>query len=128
MAAGAAAGDDGAGMAGRRQAVAQGVERCQALVRRAPALGEVHDVLHLTGIALQALEDEARPGGDDPGEGERAVGVEDAGTLLADVSVHEDDEDASGRPGCRPQDSSAFALFAPQTGRTPCRTRGGTTY
>src|SRR3546814_18401093 len=33
MAAGAAAGDDGAGMAGRRQAVAQGVESCQALVR-----------------------------------------------------------------------------------------------
>src|SRR3546814_5099402 len=89
MAAGAAAGDDGAGMAGRRQAVAQGVERCQALVRRAPALGEVHDVLHLTGIALQALEDEARLGGDDPGEGERAFGVEDAGTLLADVSVDE---------------------------------------
>src|SRR3546814_11579914 len=89
MAAGAAAGDDGAGMAGRRQAVAQGVERCQALVRRAPALGEVHDVLHLTGIALQALEDEARLGGDDPGEGERAFGVEDAGTLLADCRSEE---------------------------------------
>src|SRR3546814_14723288 len=70
----------------------------------------VHDVLHLTGIALQALEDEARLGGDDPGEGERAFGVEDAGTLLADVSVDEHAEVASGRPGCRSQGSGVVGI------------------
>src|SRR3546814_14328344 len=61
-------------------------------------------------VALLALEDEARLGGDDPGEGERAFGVEDAGTLLADVSVDEHAEVASGRPGCRSQGSGVVGI------------------
>src|SRR3546814_17997752 len=89
MAAGAAAGDDVAGMAARRQAVAQGVESCQALVRRAPALGEVQDVLHLTGVAMPAIEDEPRTVGDDPGGGEHASSPYDPGTIMAALSETE---------------------------------------